>query len=184
MESPIKLTLTGVEPCLQMPSREFDIYVCLDVEIVEFENRPPNLYWRLIDPCFDLVEIGVNPLTGALTSVKLVFYMGELSMEENAIPSTVHTKAMGIPQFNLNMWPQPQVHYEQSIYDVVGRCSLSMARQDLMMRLFPDPIASIMHISDDLSCHFNAQDELIGFTIRRLKPHERTTLQKRLTYKD
>jgi hypothetical protein len=93
MESPQKLTLTGIEPCLQLPSRKFDIYVCLDVEIVKFENRPPNLYWRLIDPRFDLVEIGVNPLTGALTSIKLVFYMGELSLEENTIPSTVQTKA-------------------------------------------------------------------------------------------
>ncbi len=161
-------------------TRQIDEFVCLDVTIGTSLTNPSPLYWRLIDPETNLIEIGVERDTGQLLSITIVSYQGALYKLETD-PPAITAERLKVPRFCLDLWGKPHgdvYDIKSDYYDVTGRCRLELGENSLRLELFPDLVAYSIALSSDLICEFNPHDELCAVLVNNIKPSERADLER------
>lgn len=161
-----------VRPTLE---RAPDRYTLLMVGSPSPSNFLP-LYWRLVDPTFNLVEVAIDPRNGCLVSVKVPLYNGDLP-ERKEMPGQGLVRRQGLPCFRRDLWPAlgqwpPMGHY----YTVEGRCSAWIAQNSLCISLFKDVIEYIVEPCPELWLLFNRSGDLCGLTAPDLSVEERRAL--------
>ncbi len=65
------------------------------------DSRATNLYWRLVDPVFSLLELGFEHPSGRLMNCAVPLFNGEIETSEAQAVVT----GSGTPFFDLSPWP-------------------------------------------------------------------------------
>ena len=144
----------------------FDQYVKCDLSFDNNNELGTLLYWRLIDPSFSLIEIGISSATSRVMSATVVLYNGQLESCPQSCFDNVNNIESGIPVFDLtrNDWVN-------GFCDVSGRCRLQKRDISLRIQLFatrPDRIA----IYERFSFEVDANQNLVAITIGDLEVEE------------
>jgi len=152
--------------------RKVHRHVCLSVTFKD-QISPHPLYWRLDDPKFNLIEIGIEPYTGQLLSFTVANYNGRISPLESVAESYSRPSNDGIPCFNTDLWQTDRDADDVSanFYDVPGRCRILLGVQRLRVELFPDQISYNLK-TDHFVCEFNEAKELCAISVTNLTPNE------------
>ena len=156
--------------------RLVDPYVPLKLS-AGYSVADPPLYWRLVDPQFSLVEIGINRWDGRFVSFTVAHYNGEL--HPLGIPSgTVSTETLAVlPAYSLESWAgfrsdRDVGDIKGEFHDIQGRCRLELGNDSLRVVLFPDPIVLRVDTRGEVVFEFNASNELCALTFLRLGREE------------
>jgi hypothetical protein len=161
--------------------RKVHRHVPLTVRIQK-ELQPHPLYWRLVDPKFNLIELGLEDFTGRLVSFTVTNYNGPMFPMPAIRESAPTRNAEGVPGFDVSLWQpksDPQdvpAHY----YDVTGRCGLQLAELDLRVELFSGPIVYHVIANHNFVCEFNEASELCAVRVTKLNPDEVEVLTESL----
>lgn len=160
------------------PERHIDRHASVGVT-VERAVSPPPLYWRLIDPVYNLIEIGVETYTGRLVSFDLVQYNGPLHpLRPTGGGGDDGADLDGLPAFDLGPWREARADFakDPTLHDVSGRCRCEFGDDRFRVVLFPDPVRRRVTTRGQLVTEFNADGELCALTLLNLDADERNRL--------
>lgn len=148
------------------------------------------LYWRLDDPEFNLIEIGVDRDSGMLVSISAVFYKGLLYPLGKIKVAHSNKNAVGIPGFALDLWEdvfkpgRDPLDIKAEFYDVPGRCRFELGEKELRVVLFSDAIRYHITSSDNLVCELNEARELCAVMVTGLDPSEKAILEETIGWSE
>ena len=159
------------------PERHIDRHASVGVAVDYSPGRPP-LYWRLIDPSFNLIEIGVAADTGRLVRFELVQYNGPLHPLRPPAGGDAAEDLAGLPAFDLAPWREGRADFarDPALHDVRGRCRCELGGDVFRVVLFPDPVRRRLTTRGRLVTEFNADGELCAVSLLNLDADERTRL--------
>ena len=136
---------------------------------------PAPYYWRQESDTSNLIEIGVEKLSGRFLSFNLVNYHGQVIQRREPF-DTVSKKLSGIPRFDLGYWPKEAGPYDvrADFYDTRGTCQVEMYGGALRVVLFPEEseTAFVVASGDELVSEFNASGELVAIRTGPLTPKD------------
>jgi hypothetical protein len=179
------LKYTGVAPAVLPVQREFGPYVPVSIA-TGYSHLDPPLYWRLDNPKFNLVEIGIDRRTGQFVSLTVVFckeVVHTLSTPDEAPP---YGEVNGLPLFSLDPWaaafaPDRDVDDRRAeFYDVPGRCRLEMGDEAVRVVLFSEELHHRVITREELVSEFNSSGQLCSFLLPRLSQRDRSMLAESL----
>lgn len=175
----MKLQLESIVSSRPVLERTLDRYTLLRVEPQNPSSLP--LFWRLVDPTFNLVEVALSPGSGWLLKVVVPLYNGDIPEGDQILGDGID-RQQGFPCFHTNFWPEPGKwpptgHY----YTVEGRCRIWTSRNSLCISLFDDAIKEVIEPYPELWLLFNAQRELCGLTAPNLSEGERRGLAENVS---
>ena len=152
--------------------RQFDEYTHLQVELNYTTLKMP-FYWRLRDPSFCLVEIGVDPEIGELQRIVIPLYNGVLHPFRASLPTQSHRCEIGVPVFQKTFWTiTPSSACFGATHDEIRRCSIELENDRLRVVLAADEIAYVVSTDEWLHLEFNETGELVSFCVTNLAPFE------------
>lgn len=168
--------------------RAFPVYIQIDHDIyldltIEKVSAFPPLYWRLNDPEYNLIEIGVSRDSGMLMSITIPLYNGLLFPLETLNYYDKNRTSFGIPIFDLSLWElalkpgRDPYNIREEFYDVKARCRFEINKDCLHISLFPEPIMYEVMVNDQFSCEFNSSNELIAILIKGISESDVKILQ-------
>ena len=177
---------TGVALAVLPVQREFGPYVPVSVT-TGYSHLDPPLYWRLDDPKFNLVEIGINRRSGQFVSLTVVFckeVVRTLSQPDEAPPGR---EVQGLPVFSLDPWaaafaPDRDVDDRRpEFYDVPGRCRLELGDDAVRVVLSSGEINyRVVTQQEEFVSEFNSAGELCSILLPKLTQHDRRMLEESL----
>jgi hypothetical protein len=149
---------------------------------IQKELQPHPLYWRLVDPKFNLIEIGLEDFTGRLVSITVTNYNGPVFPLPTIRESAPTRNAEGVPGFDVSLWQTKSDPHDVSadFYDVTSRGRLQLAELALRVELFPDPIFYHVVANHNFVCEFNEASELCAVRVTKLTPDEVEVLTESL----
>ena len=141
----------------------FDGYYALDFWV--------PIYWRTGDFERSLVEIGVNPSSGAICEVVLVCLPG---IETTALVSAEASDETGLPGASLSQWPVESQWSEAIVRtDVNQRVVGSLVNGELILLFGDVDSASLRHIRcDRVAFLIDPSRNLRGLRVADLSPRE------------
>jgi hypothetical protein len=157
------------------PSVQFGDHLYLDVA---FASHWPGvcLYWRLVDPKFSLLEVGLDSVSGQLRSLTVPLYNGELDSQSDAVKYGAAGLPLGIPIFDTTSWTSDLRETKHRFIDVRGRIRLRVCPTEMMVIISEEPIHQSIQVNSRVVCELNASAELVGFRILGISPEERERL--------
>jgi len=176
---------TGVVPAVLPIQRQFGPYVPVSVTIGYSAYDPP-LYWRLDDPKFNLVEIGIDRRGGHFVSLTVVFCKETSQTLSRAENAPAGGDADGLPVFSLEPWaaafdPERDVYDTRAeFYDVPGRCRIEKDADAVRVVLSSDAIQHRVITHGELVSEFNSSGELCAISLLKLSPQEKKMLEESL----
>lgn len=134
---------------------------------------PAPYYWRQENDASNLIEVGIEKLSGRFLSFNLVNYSGNVIQRREPFELGSET-FYGIPRFDLGYWPDAAGPYDvrADFYDTRGTCQVEMYGGTLRVMLFPEErqTAFVVATGDDLVSEFNASGELVAIRTGPLTP--------------
>jgi hypothetical protein len=179
----MRIRHVGTTPLKRPTSRVFDEHVFLTIEVDPDRPGSPPLYWNVVDPKWNLIEVGIDRSSGELVSIILTFYRGALaSMNMDRLPEPPD-KEIGIPKFDLKMWNEPKDLYDirSEIEEFPARCHLQLLNKTLRIEISPETVAYLVEVSETLVAEFNHNNELIGVVMRSLTTQEVRKVERYVT---
>ena len=170
------LRYTGVAPPVMPLQQQFGPYVPVSIMHGYTPSDPP-LYWRLMDPEFNLVEIGIDRRDGHFVSFTLVFCKDVVRTVSKTDETPPAGEDHGVPLFSLDPWAD---NSETGRYDVSGKCRLELSSKDARVVLSSDDIHHRVVNEVGLIWEFNAANELQSILLPNLTPHDRTSMEESL----
>lgn len=177
------LKTTGVTQPVMSIQRQFGPYVPVSIMHGDTASEPP-LYWRLVDPEFNLVEIGIDRRDGHFVSFTLVLckeVVRTLSQSAEALVSEE-----GVPVFSLDPWAaalaaDPDIHkFQTRLHDVPARCRLELGTEAVRVVLSSDEIHHRIVTKGGVIWEFNASGELRSTLFPNITQHDRTLIEESL----
>lgn len=179
------LKYTGVVPAVLPVQRQFGPYVPVSV-MTGYRAEDPPLYWRLDDPKFNLVEIGIDRRDGHFVSLTVTFYNGTVQALSRAEDAPAGGDINGLPLFSLDPWaaafaPERDIYdMRAEFYDVPGRCRIEMGGDTVRVVLSADEIHRRVVTRGELVSEFNSSGELCAISLLKLSPQEKRMLEESL----
>src|SRR5690606_36386125 len=106
-----------------------DPYICVDVLIGSDKVIRRPMYWRLVHSTTNLITIGLNPFTGLLWSITLIYFPPIKPVEIDKTTAVAVVEHVGLPQFNLDAWQPISFSvddYHRTFYDIEGKCTVQL----------------------------------------------------------
>jgi hypothetical protein len=173
--------LGGVEPIDFVIHRH--VYVSIERRNVAGLCYLP-LYWRLLDPDFSMVEIGIDKESGKFISLAMPLYNGELS--ELTDSYTDHNDInIYAPKFSLDVWSAKNDFLDSNgeYYSYPGKCQLELTERNLRIRLFHEMVNSSVMISNNIMFELNKDNELISIVILGISSNDESVIRESLSAK-
>lgn len=152
--------------------REFDHHICLGIRVdpVAWPSSP-RLYWFLVDPDTNHIELGIDRISHRLLSVTVIIYKGGIkSVSDHPICNYTIPESIGVPEFFVDLWDDSASTYgmDRNYYDYPGKCQVEVGVSSIRLVLHPDKVASRTVGAGWLVCEFNNNDELCSIIVRDL----------------
>lgn len=163
------LDATGGEPDVQIGNQLY-----LDVAL-RSKWEGVCLYWRLIDPEYSLLEIGVDSASGELRSLTVPLYNGDIDVRASVAGKPV-SSTLGTPVFSTTHWPSDWRETRHRFVDVPGRIRLDCGPDDVRIVISDESVHRSVQVGARLVCELNDADDLVGFRILAVCPEERQRL--------
>jgi hypothetical protein len=197
------LKTTGVTPPVMSLQRQFGPYVPVSIMHGDTPSEPP-LYWRLMDPEFNLVEIGIDRRDGHFVSFTLFFckeVVRTLSQAGETVgqaflpvpktdwkvrPAAPGGESFGVPVFSLDPWTaalasDPEIQtFQTRLHDVAGRCRLELGNNAVRVVLSSDEINQRVVTDGGLIWEFNASAELRSALFPNITQQDKTLIEESL----
>src|SRR5215203_4375198 len=179
----MRLKYTGVVPAVLPVQRQFGPYVPVSV-MTGYRADDPPLYWRLDDPKFNLVEIGIDRRGGHFVSLTVVFYNSAVHPLSRPEPAYERGDLNGLPIFNRDPWaaafaPERDVYDTRAeFHDVPGRCRIEIGGDTLRVVLSSDDISHRVFTQGEFVSEFNSSGDLQAIALLKLSPQEKEMLEQ------
>lgn len=177
------LKTTGVTQPVMPVQRQFGPYVPVSIMHGDTPSEPP-LYWRLMDPEFNLVEIGIDRRDGHFVSFTVVFCKEVVRTLSESPKAPVSEE--GVPVFSLHPWAaalaaDPDIHaFQTRLHDVHGRCRLELGSDAVRVVLSSDEIHHCIVTEGGLIWELNASGELRSTLFPGITQDDLTSLEESL----
>jgi hypothetical protein len=170
MKSLMKLD-NVVAPIYNKPIIKFGDHIYVDIE---FGTQWQGIcfYWRMIDPEFSLLEIGVDSITGQLRSLTVPLYNGKLATIENVLTESMPEILSGTPIFNKVHWDADLGEVRNRVSDVPGKIRLDLSNEELRIVIEDEAIKRAVLVNNRIICDFNESAELVRLRIINLNQTE------------
>lgn len=156
-----------------------DRHGVLNLEAPGLSPAVSRYYWRLVDPRFSLVEIGIDRVTGRLLSLCVPLFNGTVQDLSYAHPPVGDRVA---PVFDLASWKEvaSSASGVAPTVDLPGRCRLEVGSSCIRVELFDEVTEHWAWPADNVAVELNAVSELIAVRILGLSESQSSTVTEYL----
>lgn len=118
-----------------------DNYIPIQARFPDVTDPVP-LYWRTGDLKRQLIEVCLNPATGAVCRITVVMLGSEVRFNEPDVAESVRRVA-GVPICDISRWPPDALNSEDRLRDEVARAEVGVGKNSLTLRFNPGPEAAL-----------------------------------------